>query len=112
MESATDTLAEAGYSVDYYSGEEVTVDFYRDLQTAGYELIIFRTHSARLVGEYAGDSYDEALLFTSEPYERVSIRVTFPKLSEQPNEITLERWIPWDQVYGVDEDAAEEEEGL
>ena len=38
----------------------------------------------------------------AEPYERVSIRVTFPKLGEQKNEITLERWIPWEQVYGED----------
>lgn len=68
--SATDTLEEAGYSVDYYPGEEVTVDLYRDLQTAGYELIIFRAHSSRLVGEWAGNLYAETAFFTSEPYDR------------------------------------------
>ena len=50
---------------------------------------------------------------SSEPYERVSIRVTLPKLSKRSDlvdELTFERWIPWDQVYGVDEDAAEEQD--
>jgi prepilin-type N-terminal cleavage/methylation domain-containing protein len=40
----------------------------------------------------------------TEPYEKVKIRITFPVLSEYSNQIEMERWIPWDQVY-------EEEEG-
>ncbi len=39
-------LAQAGYLVDYYPGEQVTVDFYRDLPTRNYDLIILRVHSA------------------------------------------------------------------
>ncbi|MBL8857381.1 MAG: prepilin-type N-terminal cleavage/methylation domain-containing protein [Planctomycetes bacterium] len=35
-----------------------------------------------------------------EPYEKVKIRITFPKYAEYPNELVLERWIPWKQVYG------------
>lgn len=35
-----------------------------------------------------------------EPYEKVRVRVTFPKIREFTNELTLERWIPWAQVYG------------
>jgi hypothetical protein len=27
------------------------------------------------------------------------IRVRFPKLGEFPNQLTLERWIPWEQVH-------------
>ncbi len=74
VERATDTLEQAGYAVDYYVGEEVTVEFYRNLPTHGYELIILRVHSTLLVEvdtttgsatptEYVG-------LFTSEPYTR------------------------------------------
>ena len=70
VRSATDTLEEAGYSVDYFPGDEVTVDFYRDLQTAGYKLIIFRTHSSRIVGEWRGNLYAQTAFFTSEPYDR------------------------------------------
>jgi len=35
-----------------------------------------------------------------EPYEKVRVRVTYPKIREFANELTLERWIPWAQVYG------------
>jgi len=71
-ETATDMLEEAGYAVDYYSGEAVTVDLYRDLPKHDYELIILRVHSGivrqidprseeRTMMEYVG-------LFTGEPY--------------------------------------------
>ena len=71
-ETATDMLEEAGYAVDYYSGEAVTVDLYRDLPKHDYELIILRVHSGivrqidprseeKTVMEYVG-------LFTGEPY--------------------------------------------
>lgn len=39
-----------------------------------------------------------------EPYEKVRVRVSFPVLSEYTNQLELERWIPWDQVYGEDEE--------
>ena len=39
-----------------------------------------------------------------EPYEKIRVRVTFPILSEYSNQLELERWIPWDQVYGEEED--------
>ncbi len=44
---------------------------------------------------------------TGGPYERVVVRVTFPKLSRLDNTLTIERWIPLEQVFGrsPDEDA-------
>lgn len=42
-----------------------------------------------------------------QPFEKVKIRITFPKLrefGENANELILERWIPWKQVYGETED--------
>ena len=65
-EAATRTLEQAGYAVDYYPGEEVTVEFYRNLPTHGYDLIILRVHSgmARDNGEPTG----YASLFTGEPF--------------------------------------------
>ena len=41
-----------------------------------------------------------------EPYEKVRIRITFPLLSEYSNQLELERWIPWDQVYEDEGDDA------
>jgi hypothetical protein len=65
-ETATSILEQAGYVVDYYPGEEVTVDFYKRLPTHGYGLIILRVHSglARADGKPTG----WLSLFTSEPY--------------------------------------------
>jgi prepilin-type N-terminal cleavage/methylation domain-containing protein len=35
-----------------------------------------------------------------EPFEKIRVRVMYPKIQEFSNELTLERWIPWTQVYG------------
>lgn len=40
----------------------------------------------------------------AKPFEKVKIRVDFPLLSDFPNELILERWIPWEQVYGPPEE--------
>jgi hypothetical protein len=62
----TSELEEYGFAVDLYQGDEVTVDFYRELPTHGYKLIIFRAHSG-LLGE--GDLYvPKTILFTNELY--------------------------------------------
>ena len=72
--SATDILEQAGYAVDYFPGEEVTVDFYRNLPTHGYDLIILRVHSGIAeetdvtTGETTQREY--VSLFTGEPYRR------------------------------------------
>jgi hypothetical protein len=68
--SATDILEQAGYEVDYYPGEEVTVEFYRDLPTHGYGLIVLRVHSGltrELSGEEATPT-EYVSLFTGEPF--------------------------------------------
>lgn len=43
--AATTILEQAGFQVDYYSGEQVTVEFYRNLPTLGHSLTILRVHS-------------------------------------------------------------------
>jgi len=58
IQKATDILENAGYTVDYYKGERVTVGFYRDLPTHDYDILILRVHSTARYGQ----------LFTSEPY--------------------------------------------
>lgn len=60
----TDTLKSAGFAVDYYPPRKVTVDFYRNLPTHDYDLVIFRTHSAI----YGLDEEVGVGLYTSEPY--------------------------------------------
>jgi len=40
----------------------------------------------------------------AEPYERVKLRVYFPKVHNYRNYLDLESWMVWEQVYGPDED--------
>lgn len=56
--------------------------------------------------ESQGDSSsaEEEAELAEEPYEKVRIRVEFTKLGEYENELVLERWVPWDQVYGSDDE--------
>lgn len=60
----TAILNEAGFTVDYYPGEQVTVELYRNLPTNSYDLILFRVHSAYI------DEHRTLAMFTSEPYSK------------------------------------------
>lgn len=64
--SATDILHEAGYTVHYFLGEQVTVDFYRNLPRRDYDLVVLRVHSGRILDQ--GSKTDDVILFTGEPY--------------------------------------------
>src|SRR4030042_5205318 len=64
VKECSDILKESGYAVDYYKGEEVTVEFYRNLPTLGYDLIVFRAHSTYI------QKYLSLAIFTSEPYSK------------------------------------------
>ncbi len=71
---ATRALEQAGYTVDYFPSEQVTVDFYRELPARGYGLVIVRAHSgfaakdaSTLAAELASREGD-TFLFSSEPY--------------------------------------------
>jgi hypothetical protein len=63
IQTATNTLEKAGYTVDYYPSEEVNVELYRSLPTRGYDLIVLRVHSA-----LKNASDPPLCLFTSQPY--------------------------------------------
>jgi hypothetical protein len=86
VDSATSMLEKAGYAVDYYPGEEVTVNFYRDLPSHDYKLLILRVHSAvpgkdltvrgnasaATVQRVLSAIGEDSVLFTSEPYSETS----------------------------------------
>ena len=76
IETATDILKNGGYTVDYYKGEEVKVSLYKELPEHGYDLIVFRVHSALMHGE--GPPVG---LFTSEPVS--DIRYIYEQLTGQ-----------------------------
>jgi hypothetical protein len=66
VQTTTDLLEQAGYTVDYHSGEEITVEFYRKFPSVPYDLIIFRVHSA--LGRENGQPADWVTLFTADAY--------------------------------------------
>jgi len=86
VETATATLEEAGYAVDYYGADEVTVEFLRDLPARDYDLVILRAHSAvpqkdlalpadvdpAIIERLMRKIGDDVLLFTSEPYNETA----------------------------------------
>ena len=67
-DDATAELEQAGYSVDYYSAEQVTVDLYRGLPDHDYDLVLLRTHSTSVVSRGA-EEVSSVALFTNEPYD-------------------------------------------
>ena len=69
-EEATATLEAAGYEVEYIPGELVTVDYYRELATHDYDLIVLRIHAARSLTTNDGQPLQLAELFTSERFSR------------------------------------------
>ena len=71
VDEATSMLEGAGYRVDYVPYEDVDVDFYRNLTSHHYEVILLRTHAGlRPVQDGAGTV--DAHLFTSEPYSETA----------------------------------------
>jgi len=81
IETATNTLKQAGYTVDYYAGEEVTVEFCRNLPTHGYGLIVLRMHSS--AAELEGKEFVETPvgIFTSESYSQT--KYVYEQLTDQ-----------------------------
>ena len=76
-QTATNTLEKAGYTVDYYPGEEVNVEFYKNLPTHGYGLIVLRVHST--AGTFEGKDF--VLFFTSERYSKT--KYLYEQLTDQ-----------------------------
>ena len=99
------TYAEQQYPEYYYElavGDESfpddtsNDDYYNGVKHDNWR---YREEQAFNSGSY--DEDEEA----AQPFEKIQVQVTFPQLNELlENRITLERWIPWEQVYGVDED--------
>jgi hypothetical protein len=67
VDDASDQLRAAGYTVDYYQGADVTVEFYRDLPKRDYDVLILRTHSTAAISQ-GDETVSSISLFTNEPY--------------------------------------------
>ena len=72
-QTATSILEQAGYAVDYYPGEQVSVDFFRELPTHRDAVLVLRVHSGRFRTP-DGKLTVDANIFTGEPYSRTVYR--------------------------------------
>jgi len=59
----TSYFIQAGYDVDLYTTEDITIDFYKELPSMDYEFILFRTHSLAIYGKNPSE-----WLFSGEKY--------------------------------------------
>lgn len=73
VSQARETLSQAGYSIDYVHGEQVTVDFYRSLPSLNYDLVLLRVHAGitKEIDQSSGQATETEYvsLFTGEPYD-------------------------------------------
>ncbi len=65
QQKALEYLENAGYDVDVYTTEDITVDFYKKLPSMNYKFIYIRTHSLEEVAK----SQNSTFLFTGEKYK-------------------------------------------
>lgn len=79
-ETALAYLTEAGFEVDVFEGEEITVEFFRTLPTRGYHLIVFRTHSTNDFLEPAPPG-EPVYLYTGERHDKY--RYTYEQVTQQ-----------------------------
>lgn len=111
----TGTYAEEGYEDFHYElvfGEE---DFSQSSERSGRESSYHdsweyereRERERRERENDNGDDEDQ----TEEPFEKVRIRVSYPRLTERESTLTLERWMPWQQVYGGEDGKAPAAQG-
>jgi hypothetical protein len=89
IEKTVTALQNQGLTVDYFQGEEISLDLYRDLPAGGYRLIVFRVHSGLLGHGRKSDQH--TCLFTNQLYhqkseigEQLANRVVKSGVGDQP----------------------------
>lgn len=67
VRTTTQALEDSGFEVDYYSSDNVTVSFYRNMPSLNYGLIILRVHSSATNPD---NTQGPVTIFTSERYDK------------------------------------------
>ncbi len=102
--SLSGTYAEEDYpafSWEMIIGDEEFAGDYDDDQDPYFDNLRHRRDVAEEYDE--ADDDEEAFSDTGSsggPFERVSVRVSYPQLTDKPSTLTIERWIPLEQVFG------------
>lgn len=93
VRTSTSILENAGFAVDYYENDRVTVEFYRNLPAHGYDIIVLRVHSVTHepeVANYTG-------LLTTEPWDET--RYAYEKATDQILGAALIPYHEGDPIY-------------
>lgn len=109
-EVLTGTYAEEGYEDFHYEmvlGQEEFRDESSRYDDRGYHdsWEYERQRERRLTDDEDEDDEEAA-----EPFQKVRIRVSYPNFGEQASSFVLERWIPWELVYGSEGEGAKASE--
>jgi hypothetical protein len=91
VKECTAILNETGFTVDYYKGEEVTVELFRNLPQHSYDLIVLRVHSAYVHKRRFLD------IFTSEPYSKK--RYVYEQLRDRIRAAAYQPYRDGDPLY-------------
>ncbi|MSR63246.1 MAG: prepilin-type N-terminal cleavage/methylation domain-containing protein [Planctomycetes bacterium] len=96
------TYAEEGHEDVSYEivlgGEQFSEDqkSYDDKNSAYHDSWGYERERKQRAEDKDKDDEDQV----EEPFEKVRIKVRYPRFGERENSFVLERWIPWEQVYG------------
>ena len=102
--NATRMLEDAGYQVDLYTTQDITVEFYKKLPSMNYNFILIRTHG----GEGNPDEEYPTRMFTGEKYfpekytlDQISGQVGygFPFYDEDLRRLQESTENPYDEAY-------------
>ncbi len=95
QEQAEEYLKTAGYEVDLFVTEDITVDFYRELPSMNYEFIVARTHSLAIKTQ----DKQSVWMFTGEKY-------TADKYIQEQLEGKVSRGVPFLTGPNIDREEA------
>lgn len=93
---AKELLGSIGLTVDVWQGDNITVDFYRDLPSMGYHFILLRVHAGTLLELVDGEPVElpYTYLFTAEEYttsryitDQLSDKVAYAIMDEESPEV-------------------------
>lgn len=104
----TESYAGEGYPDFFFevlTGEEQFEELEESEPGSYFDAFAARRQRAFESGE---DDEDEDV---EQPFEKVRLRVTFPRFGQYKNTLILESWMPWEQVHGADEDEVTPAEG-
>lgn len=103
----TASYAQEGYPDFYFEvllGEDAFEDENYEYSSGEYH-DSFEARRQRRLEEARDAGEDEEDI--QEPFEKVKIRVVFPRVGQYRNYLDIESWFVWEQVYGEDEESEE-----